>query len=100
MDERLEQHLHLAKRAHALVTGKAIEIKAKVGKIYYLFIATDASEKTKSNAISLAKCYNIDYQIIGVKALFSSIVQYDHVALLGLTKPSFLHLFNRSKEDI
>lgn len=88
-------HLHLMRRAHALVTGT----NPIATKVVYMWIATDASTKRKEDCIAYCQKYKIPYELAFTKADFRVLMQQQDVAILRLINAHFLPLIYSIKEE-
>lgn len=92
-------NLGLAARAGAIVTGDQLVKALKQNQVYYLFLAQDASEKTKvrfmKSATSKQIAVNHDYS----STELSSAIGKKQRKVLGLTDARFLKILRKKEEQ-
>jgi hypothetical protein len=88
--------LHLMRRAHALVTGT----NPIPSKVWYMWIATDASPKRKQDCILYCQTHDIPFEIAFLKADYRAIMQQRDVAVIRLINPHFIPLIYSNKEEL
>ncbi len=95
MDKRLN-NLGLCQRANGLISGEENVISAiQANKIYYLFLANDASENTKKKITDKAKYYQIELDDSYSSSELSKAIGKENRMIIGITNKGFLKILKK-----
>lgn len=95
MDKRLN-NLGLCQRANGLISGEENVIFAiQANKIYYLFLANDASENTKKKIKDKAKYYQIELDDSYSSSELSKAIGKENRMIIGITNKGFLKILKK-----
>ncbi len=95
MDKRLN-NLGLCQRANGLISGEENVISAiQANKIYYLFLANDASENTKKKIKDKAKYYQIELDDSYSSSELSKAIGKENRMIIGITNKGFLKILKK-----
>ncbi len=95
MDKRLN-NLGLCQRANGLISGEENVISAiQANKIFYLFLANDASENTKKKITDKAKYYQIELDDSYSSSELSKAIGKENRMIIGITNKGFLKILKK-----
>ena len=98
MKNKIINLLGLIRRANKMVMGETILEYFSKGKIHFLFIATDASEKTKERYLKKCDYYNISYDMSLSSAELAQAIGRNNVKTIGVTDEGFAKSLLKIKE--
>ena len=94
--DKILSNLGLCNRARGLVSGSDIVIDyLKKGKIYYIFLASDASDNTKKMVTDKAKFYNVTVDDTYTSYELSSAIGQSGRMVIGITSAGFLKILKK-----
>ena len=96
---RTLSQIGLAQRAGKIVAGDELAIALKQNRVCYLFIAQDASEKTKARFLKSASYKQIPVNQDYLSVELSQAIGKVNRMVLGLTDPGFMRLFKKKEEQ-
>lgn len=81
--------LGLASRARKIVTGETLINKIRSNQVYFVIIATDASDNTKKRLTDKCTSYDVDYIITSSINELSKAVGKNNRVALGIQDAGF-----------
>ena len=81
--------LGLASRARKIVTGETLINKIRSNGVYFVVIASDASDNSKKKITDKCTSYNVDYFIAGNISELSKAIGKNNRVALGITDRGF-----------
>lgn len=96
MMDRILNNLGLCQRASGLVAGEDMVTESvSSGKVFYLFIAKDASSNTIKKMLDKAKYYQIEYNMDYTSDELSHAIGKEHRMVIGITNKGFLKILKK-----
>ena len=89
MKDKIINLLGLIRRANKMVMGETILEYFQKSKIYFLFIASDASDKTKERYLKKCDYYNVSYDMSLSSDELAQAIGRNNVKTIGITDEGF-----------
>ncbi len=81
--------LGLMARARKIVTGESVIDGIRKSKVYFVLIASDASDNTKKMLTDKCKSYHVDYRILFNSDELSNAIGKENRKAVGITDVGF-----------
>ncbi len=99
MADKVLALLSLIRKANKLVLSKEILNSFRYGKIHYVFIASDASEKTKERYYKKCSYYDVPVDMRYDSDSLSRAIGKIGVMTIGITDKGFARLIKKEEEN-
>ncbi len=94
--DKILNNLGLCQRAGGLVSGEEIVVEyLRLGKIYYIFLASDASSNAKKMILDKASYYNVEVNNEYSSFEISSAIGKSGRMVVGITNSGFLKILKK-----
>ncbi len=94
--ERILNNLGLCQRANGLISGEEMVIEAVASKkVYYIFLASDASLNSKKKIKDKALYYNVEVNESYTGSELSHAIGKENRMVIGITNPGFLKILKK-----
>ena len=99
MSDKVLALLSLIRKANKLILSKEILDSFRYGKIHYVFIASDASEKTKSRYQKKCSYYDVPCNMTYDSETLSKAIGKYGIMTIGITDQGFARLLIKKEEE-
>ncbi|HIT49403.1 MAG TPA: ribosomal L7Ae/L30e/S12e/Gadd45 family protein [Candidatus Pelethenecus faecipullorum] len=94
--ERRLSNLGLCQRASGLISGEELVLEGlRSNRIFYIFLASDASENTKKRILDKAKFYHVEVDESYSCNQLSQAIGKENRMTIGITNPGFLKILKK-----
>ena len=94
--EKILNNLGLCQRANGLISGEEMVIEGiQSGKVYYVFLASDAGYNTTKQVLDKAKYYEITVDSTYTSAELSHSIGKQNRKVIGITNKGFIKILKR-----
>ncbi len=98
MKDKIIALLGLARRANRIVLGETILETLSKGKIHFIFVANNASEKTKERYLKKCHYYHLNYCLDFSSAELAVAIGRNNVKTIGIIDEGFSKAINKELE--
>ena len=96
MDNKILNNLGLCQRAGFVISGEEmVEEYVRQGKVYYIFLANDASNNTKKRVLDKAKYYNVEVDNSYSSLEISTAIGKSGRMVVGVTNSGFVKILKK-----
>ena len=94
--EKILNNLGLCQRANGLISGEEMVIEGiQSGKVYYVFLASDAGSNTSKQIFDKAKYYNVEVDNTYTGEQLSHSIGKTNRKVIGITNKGFIKILKR-----
>ena len=94
--DKILNNLGLCQRAGGIISGEEmVEEYVRQGKVYYIFLANDASNNTKKRVFDKAKYYNVEVDNSYSSLEISTAIGKSGRMVVGVTNSGFVKILKK-----
>ena len=94
--DKILYNLGLCQKANSLVSGEEIVVEyLRSGKLYYIFLANDASDNAKKMILDKAKYYNVEVNNDYSSFEISNAIGKSGRMVVGITNSGFVKILKK-----
>ena len=94
--DKILSNLGLCQRSRGLLSGEEIVLEnIRAGKVFYIFLASDASDNTKKKIFDKAKHYNIEVDNSYTSNEISDAIGKVGRMVIGITNKGFIKILKK-----
>ncbi len=94
--DKILNNLGLCQRASGLISGEEnVLMEISNGKVFYLFLANDASDNTKKKIMDKAKFYNLEVNMDYSSFELSHSIGKNNRMVIGIVNKGFLKILKK-----
>ena len=94
--DKILNNLGLCQRANGLLSGEEMVIEGiQSGKVYYVFLASDAGHNTTKQVLDKAKYYNVEVDNTYSSEQLSHSIGKMNRQVIGITNKGFIKILKR-----
>lgn len=95
---KFEMSISMARRANKIVIGDTLIEKIRKEQVYFVIVASDASDNTKKLILNKCKYYSVECVIILNKEIISRLVSKNLVSAIGISDINLAHKIKSNME--
>ena len=99
MRDKVLALLSLIRKANKLILSKEILNSFRYHKVHYVFIASDASDKTKERYLKKCSYYNVPCNMTYDSEALSRAIGKQNVMTIGITDKGFADTLRKKEEE-
>ncbi len=94
--DKILNNLGLCQRASGVISGEEMVIEyIRANKVYYVFLASDASDNAKKQILDKAKFYNVEVDMTYSSFELSSAIGKSGRMVVGITNSGFVKILKK-----